>query len=307
MCALETDGSVQPSKRSMPLDPKRLDKPFTKLRKLVRKISKTPTQGEVHDIRTNTRRAEAILEALQLDQKRKGRRVLQAVTPMRKKAGDVRDMDVLTGFAATLSSDADGDCLVKLLEHLGEERARGARKLRKTVAKRRKKASTRLKACSALIEKKLDKRRSGKQREWPMDSAAAALRISGELSSWPTLSAKNLHPFRLKVKEMRYVLQLSGEDSELSDRLGAVKDQIGEWHDWTELNAIAKEILSDCRNCEVIARIDQTAKKKFKTAMQRAQQLRRNYFQGKSRPQQRGASKIAIKEPVLKAAAKLAA
>lgn len=114
----------------MALDAKKLDKPFLKLRKLVRKISKVPTQDEVHDIRTNTRHVEAILEALQLSRTPKGRRALRAVTPIRKKAGEVRDMDVLTGFSATLSSGRDAQCLVKLLEHLGEERARAAKKLR---------------------------------------------------------------------------------------------------------------------------------------------------------------------------------
>lgn len=250
----------------MPLDPKKLDKPLVKLRKLLRKMSNVPTQDEVHDIRTNTRRVEATLEALQLTRMRKGRRLLLAITPIRKRAGDVRDMDVLTGFSATLSSNHDGQCLVKLLEYLGEERARGASKLRKTVAKRRKTASKRLKACSSLLEKNFDKRIGKLQKEWPADAVAAALRMSGELTSWPRLSTGNLHSFRLKVKEMRYVLQLSGQEDELTDDLGEVKDRIGEWHDWTELDAIAREVLSECKNCGVITRIEQTAKQKFETA-----------------------------------------
>jgi CHAD domain-containing protein len=146
----------------MPLDRKKMEKPFIKLRKLLRKISKVPTQDEVHDIRTNTRRVEATLQALQLDGRRKGRRVLRAITPMRKKAGDVRDMDVLTGFSAMLSSKGDDQCLVKLLEHLGAARARGASRLRKTVAKRRKVAGMRLKACALLVEKNFDKRSASK-------------------------------------------------------------------------------------------------------------------------------------------------
>jgi len=289
----------------MPLDPKRLEKSFTKLRKLVRELSNDPTQDEVHDIRTNTRRVEATLQALQLDQRREGRRVLRAVTPMRKKAGDVRDMDVLTGFSATLSDDGDGQCLVKLLEYLGQERGRGAGKLRKTVAKHRRAASRSLQDCASLIEKKFDKRTSTKLKEWPVDATADALRISGELSSWPTLSANNLHPFRLKVKEMRYVLQLSGEDSDITTRLDEVKDRIGEWHDWAELYAITKKVLSDCKHCRVIAQIDQIAKERFRRALKAAQQLRAKYFRGEH--QKRNAQSSSIKEPVLKASARLAA
>jgi len=291
----------------MALDPKKLEKPLVKLRKLVRKISRVPTQDEVHDIRTNTRRVEATLHALQLDGGRKGRRLLRAITPMRKKAGDVRDMDVLTGFSARLSSNKNDQCLVKLLEHLGEARARGASKLRKTVAKRGKLAGRRLKACALLIEKNFDKRSTRRQREWPADATAAALRLSGEVTTWPRLSAHNLHPFRLKVKEMRNVLQLSGEESELADRMDEVKDQIGEWHDWTELDGIAKEVLSDCKNCKVVARIEQTAKQKLETALKAAQQLRSKYFEGYGARQKRNRQKVAIEEPVLKASARLAA
>jgi CHAD domain-containing protein len=291
----------------MPLDPNKLEKPFVKLRKLVRKMSKVPTQDEVHDIRTNTRRVEAMLQALQLGRRRKGRRVLRAVTPIRQKAGDVRDMDVLTGFSTMLSSNGDDQCLVRLLEHLGEERARGASKLRKTVAKRRKAASRRLKACASLVEKNFDKRGASKQSEWPADATAAALRMSGELTTWPRLSRRNLHPFRLKVKEMQYVLQLSGEDNELTEHLDKVKDQIGEWHDWTELDAIAKQVLSGCKNCKVIAQIEHIAKEKFETALKAAQQLRTKYFEPQGGRQNRNRKKVAIKEPVLKAAAGFAA
>lgn len=61
----------------MSLDLAELEKPLLKLRRVVRKISRVPTQDEVHDMRTNTRRVEAMLEALQLDRGRKGRRVLR--------------------------------------------------------------------------------------------------------------------------------------------------------------------------------------------------------------------------------------
>jgi CHAD domain-containing protein len=224
---------------------------------------------------------------------------------MRKKAGDVRDMDVLTGFSATLSSGGNDECLVKLLEHLGQERGRGASKLRKTIAQHKRAARRSLKGCVSLLEKNFDKRDSAKLKEWPIDAMADAMRISGELSSWPRLSSENLHAFRLKVKEMRYVLQLSGDDSELTERLGEVKDQIGEWHDWTELDAIAKRILSDCKHCKVIGQIEQIGKQKLESALKGAQQLRSIYFEPQGGRQKRNSKRITIKEPVLKASAAL--
>jgi len=227
--------------------------------------------------------------------------------PVRKEAGDVRDVDVLTGFSATLSKNGNDQCLVKLLEHLGQERGRSANKLSKTANKHRKAARRSLKDCASLIEKTFDKRSSTKIKQWPIDAMADALRISVELASWPKLSSTNLHPFRLKVKELRYVLQLSGEDSQLADRLDEVKDQIGEWHDWTELYAITKNILSDCKNCKLTPQIEHIVQQKFQTALAAARELRSKYFQRQAERKKRDSKKAAIPEPVLKASAGLAA
>jgi CHAD domain-containing protein len=164
-----------------------------------------------------------------------------------------------------------------------------------------------LKDCASLIERNFDKDRSTKQKQWPVRATSEALRISGELSTWPKLSSRNLHPFRLKVKEMLYVLQLSGEGSELTERLDEVKDQIGEWHDWTELDAIARSVLSDCKNCKVIAHIQHTAKQNFESALKGAHQLRANFFAPQGERRTGNSKKAVIKEPVLKASARLAA
>jgi len=291
----------------MALDAKKLEQPLLKLRKLLREASRVPGQDEVHDIRTNTRRVEAVVEALHLYKQRKGRRVLKAVTPIRKSAGVVRDMDVLTGFSATLSSNGQNSCLVRLLGFLREERARGARKLRKKISKRKSETSRRLKVCASSIKKTVDKHSVKVRRDWPVDAASTALRISAELGKWPSLSTDNLHAFRLKVKELRYVLQLSGQRNALTERLGEVKDQIGEWHDWIELRAIAKAVLSDCKNCSLVSRIENTARQRFETALKSAQSLRDANFGKQGGRDARSRKRGSIKEAVLKASAELAA
>jgi len=291
----------------MALDPKKLEKPLVKLRKLLRKTSRVPGQDEVHDIRTNTRRVEAVVEALHLRKKRKGRRVLKAVTPIRKPAGHVRDMDVLTGFCATLSNNGEDPCLVRLLEVLDQRRARRARKLRKTISKQRSKISRRLKACASLIKKHVDKSSAKVRREWPVDAALTALRVSTELMKWPGLSTDNLHAFRLKVKELRYILQLSGQHNALNERSGEVKDQIGEWHDWIELGAIANDVLSNCKDCTLIARIQSIARQRFEIALKSAQSLREVHLEEQGSRDVGSRKKGSIKEAVLKASAELAA
>jgi CHAD domain-containing protein len=291
----------------MALDPQKLEKPLLKLRKTLKKMNKRPSPELVHDLRTNTRKVEATVHALQLDRKRKGRGVLKVLTPLRKRAGKVRDMDVLTGFAATLSEGSGNECLVRLLEHLGEVRLRGARKLNRAAAQRKQSASRRLKKCLNFIERKL---KTSKKRdedfEWPVDAAAAAMHIAGEVQAWPKLNKNNLHPFRLKVKELRNVLQLSGEKGELMGMLGDVKDVIGEWHDWTELSAIAKELLPDCPEHDLVKQIEDVTRKKFASALKIANRLRASYFEDSRLRRKRGRRSKASDFPLLKSAARLA-
>jgi CHAD domain-containing protein len=67
---------------------------------------------------------------------------------------------------------------------------------------------------------------------------------------------KNIHPFHLKVKELRNVLQLGqNSDSKLIAELGAVKDQVGLWHDWSELAAISSKVLDHGVGCPIAAQI----------------------------------------------------
>ena len=286
----------------MPLDPSQVDRPFKKLRKLLKKLPKQPSPKQVHDIRTRTRRVEATLFAFSLDQKRAGKRLLKAVTPVRKRAGRVRDMDVLTGFASTLAANPDKECVTELLEHLGKQRFDGARKLHKAAVRNRKLASRSLKRCSSSIAKRVNGKKV--RNDWAIDASAAALQLSTELAKWPKLTAGNLHPFRLKVKELRNVLQLSGKDSNVVEMLAEVKDAIGEWHDWTELGNIADQVLDHAHNCELRNQIRNEARARFDKAILLANNTRAKLFET---PHSKRARTRPLKDQVLEASATLAA
>jgi CHAD domain-containing protein len=292
----------------MPLDRDKLEKSFRKLRKLLKSAAKQPSPEEVHDLRTRTRRLEATLHALMLDQKRDGRRLIKIVSPIRKKAGKVRDMDVLTGFAATLAND-DQECLTQLLEHLGAKRLQSARRLRETVVQKRKKARRRLRRYSGLVTRTTSRRSASNNPAWPVDATAIALQLSSQLTAWPRLNSSNLHPYRLKVKELRYVLQLAeGHDSKFVDALGQVKDAIGEWHDWSELAAVAAGTLDHGSGCPVLKQIRDTTTAKFGHALSLAEAMRKKFLgssSGRNAHRRSGPGKL--KQPVLITAAGLAA
>jgi phosphoribosylaminoimidazole carboxylase PurE protein len=53
------------------------------------------------------------------------------------------------------------------------------------------------------------------------------MKCARELSEWPALDASNIHEFRLKVKQLRYILQLFADaDSDFVGALGDVQREI---------------------------------------------------------------------------------
>jgi CHAD domain-containing protein len=288
------------------------EKLVRKLRKSFKNLPKDPSPDNVHKLRTQTRRLEAIVAALTPNQNGKAQRVLKAVAPVRKAAGDVRDMDVLVGNSLTLSPNGHGNSVVRLVEHLGGMRMKSARNLVDTVAEQRKNARRALKQYLKLIGNRLGGKkqgtRSGRTSGAPaIDAVAVTLNLIAELNQWPKLNAANLHPFRLKVKELRYILELAEDkDARFVEVLGKVKDEIGDWHDWQELLRIANQVLGD-EDRALLKRIEEIGKKKFTKALTAANAMRAEYLAGSAEV---GSGKklrvMPLKEPAVKSAAALA-
>lgn len=257
----------------MKLDPNSVQKPLRNLRKQLNAFPPNPRPEDVHSLRMQTRKLEATVAALVLDREKKSRSLLKLITPVRKAAGKVRDMDVLVGDALTLSGDQPGEGLVRLVQHLSRMRVKSARKLHDIVRRKRQPARKRLKQSSKLLKRKL------KDHSGAIDGDAAPQILITELRRWPALDANNLHEFRIRIKELRYMLQLGEEaDEKLVDRLGDVKDAIGEWHDWIELLKIAKKVLDSRADGGVLQQIDKIGQEKFQVALAAANQLRERYF-----------------------------
>jgi CHAD domain-containing protein len=266
----------------MALEANQIEKSVRKLRKAVRRVSKQPHPEEVHDLRTGVRRLEAILAVLQLSDRPNERRVLRLLSGVRKKAGKVRDMDVLTSHASTVQVEGEQECLIQLLEHLGAERYRHARRLRRVLKKDGGAIRRGLKRTAAKLENILDNARngaSGTHKETPNEAAAATLHLSAELADPPTLDRRNLHPYRLRVKELRYVLQMAenGANKEFVACLGECKDAIGEWHDWDELMGIANKVL-DHPNCKLIHKLRTISREKYGFALTITNRMRALYL-----------------------------
>jgi CHAD domain-containing protein len=256
----------------MKLRPDQIEKPLKKLGKDLSTFPANPRPEDVHSLRTQTRRLEAVIAAVSLEREKHPRRLLKRITPVRKAAGDVRDMDVLIGDVLTMSGDRESEPAVLLVQHLARRRVKHARKLRDLLRKERRDISTHLRQSSKLIRKKM-------KDDGAPDSEAAPQILITELSHWPDLEEGNLHLFRIRTKELRYMLQLNDQaDQKLVDALGEVKDTIGEWHDWVELEKIARKLLDPKSDSELLQRIRQTRGEKLKIALAAANRMRDKYF-----------------------------
>jgi CHAD domain-containing protein len=267
----------------MAIDLERIHKSLRKLRKLTAELPKDPSPEKVHKLRTNARKVEAIFSALSLDSQKNERQLIKRLRRIRKRAGKVRDLDVLTADLATVHVNGETECQVRLLEHLGAERRKQAAKLRDCVRERRARLKTRLRRASANLDEALG------DTEFHPESLAAAesLRLSSALEIPKRLNKRNLHAYRLKLKHLRDVLELAPEHPAIVEDLSEAKDAIGEWHDWKELIAIANEVLDHGSNCKLMRNLKETADSKFAHALRVAENLRRTYLQNSSQSRKR--------------------
>lgn len=252
----------------MALDTNRLTKPLKKLRKLVKKIGRKPPPGKIHSLRTNTRRIEAMFDAFHVNGSPRDP-VLRPLKRCRKRAGKVREMDVLTRFASTLHPRGEDECMVQLLERLGSKRRKYARRLYSEIRRDQRTLHKNLQPSQPAAQRPEDPEN---------DAAAIALRLAAELGTPERLGRTNLHPYRLKIKQLRNILRLASRHTKLVDDLGQVKDAIGEWHDWEELGAFARKVLDHGPRCGILREIKRAAQQKYDRALRLAIELRRKYL-----------------------------
>ncbi len=252
----------------MKIDADKALSPGRRLRKLLKSFSAHPSPEDVHALRTQTRKLEAALHVLFPGDEQTPRRLLKLLAPMRKAAGRVRDMDVLIAKVSALAVDPDRPSLVKLVDRMARVRRTHAKRLAKAVASHGKRTRKLLKSCMLRI------RQTAAESAFHVSSARVRA-LAAEIDRWPKLSAGNLHEFRLRAKEIWYILRLSSDaDPQAVDLFGRVKDAAGEWHDWLELKNLAQQVLIAHSDGAALRAIRRTAREKLRDALIAANALR---------------------------------
>jgi len=287
----------------------RIQNSTRKVRKFLQKNSKAPGSRAVHDVRTNSRRLANMFLALGLASKGKVKRVLSNLEEIIKTTGKVRDLDVLTAEAMAVRHSGEKECRVQLLEYLGAQRYRYARKLRRTIQKTDPDLRRRLKQSSRRAEKIVKMAVDDPAGSNAISSAMAkSIKLSSDLQRPARLSRSNLHPYRVRVKELLNVLKLSERpaDPKFLDRLGEVKDAIGEWHDWEKLVTVARDLSDHAASCKLIKGLKGSSDSKYERALSLTNHLRSDYLAGSGKRKRLRSGKSTVSEPVLKEVAAIA-
>jgi CHAD domain-containing protein len=170
-----------------------------------------------------------MIEALDVNCKRNERRSFRHLARIRKRAGKIRDMDVLTGYASTVQVEEGRDCLVQLLEYLGAERYRRAEQLHALIRKYGAELRRRLKRTLAHVQKSIPghSKKGARIRNTAADAMAFVLKLFNELAVPATLNRNNLHAYRLKIKQLRYVLEMADDPGNQAQCAPAFADAMG--------------------------------------------------------------------------------
>ena len=210
-----------------------------------------PKREAVHQLRTTTRRMEALLNAAKRRRPgnikfgRKVDKALKALKPIRKAAGPVRDMDVQRGLLEDLLKAKGAAIFEAKGSFLNDE----ARKLQAKLKNYRYDAAIELAFVIAdVVDEELERVSplnldlSGITWTSLLKEARAVERRSARRLD--VADPTSLHDYRKGSKSARYLAEMEDESAQserFAKRMKKVLDAIGGWHDWMLLTQLAKK------------------------------------------------------------------
>lgn len=289
----------------MAVDHQRTRHLFKKLSQLLGQNASRPHAEAVHDLRTISRRVEALLDALATEPDRNQRKLLRRLKRLRRRAGRVRDIDVQIIALRTLKIGRDSARRGQLARHLNDRRSRRERKLQKaldpkTVRNLRRRLtrveSALLKPAPAPRPATAAAPAKPPQKE-EVQPVSLALRMFATIAKQQgAFTEATLHRFRNRSKRVRYVAEMAGDDPEAKRIVSQIKrmqDAIGDWHDWFTLTQTAQKLFTGPVDSPLIAALRNVTRAKFIEATRHASDLKRNLL---------GRAQAALKPAALKPA-----
>jgi CHAD domain-containing protein len=262
----------------MPIDLKRSRLAFQRLSRELTKLAKNPAPESVHKFRTNSRRVEAVLSEVAPELNRNDKKLLKLLSRLRKKAGQVRDLDVEIASLRSLKIPEGNGHKSQFVDALVEERARHEQKLAKAFNH----------ATSNEVRKRL--KRAASELEIPRNTEPLTLTLSklAKLGrDHTTLTERTLHQYRIIGKRARYIAELADKDAEakrIIDQLKHMQDVIGDWHDWLKLTQRAEALFGGVRDSALVAMLRNVTQAKFRQSVDAVAETRAVLSNKKAEP-----------------------
>jgi CHAD domain-containing protein len=264
---------------------------FDRMSRQLARAAKEPSPENVHRLRTNSRRVEALVDHLTADGGNK-KKLLKSLSKLRKKAGRVRDLDVQIAFLQQLKVPDRNNHRAQLLNALTEEQQARSRKLAKKLASGK----------AAKLRKRLQKAKADTQCNGvdPLLLAFASLPQPGPAA----LSPKSLHAWRIAAKHSRYLAELAPDGETSSHFVAELKqaqDAIGQWHDILKLTERAEALFGGVRDSSLVSALQNITRARFRRAGNALQSVLRAVSDLKAeqpvrrlRPQPAARSEVAV-------------
>ena len=219
----------------------------------VSKVLDDAKPKSVHRLRTTVRRIESLVSYANPDIGKKEERTLEKMADLRKRAGKVRDLDVLAGLLGNLGNGSAAKDRKTLADVLEKKRAQQTKRLVSALKKLHEgKFFGRLHRIAQEAAVPRDKNRPLA----PLEEAKAQLsRMADDLGSGEKLNPSRLHEARVTLKRLRYLAELAEGSTAQKDfihKLKSTQDAIGNWHDWLELTQRAEKQFSDRANSALV-------------------------------------------------------
>jgi CHAD domain-containing protein len=253
---------------------------FQKLERDLVKVCSRQNAESVHRFRSAARRLQTLLEELLPAHGRRHRKLLKALSRIRKRAGKVRDLDVQLSALRSLKIPQEPRRKSQLMNGLIELRAGHEKKLRKALNKQ------------AVRETLRRLRRAAKdvKSATASDPLALARKMLGRAPVPDTRGAQTeevLHHYRIIGKRARYIAELappSTEAAEFITQLKCMQDAAGDWHDWFTLTRTAANRLGDVHESSLVAALHNVTGAKFRSAVAALSAVRAGQTMAKPAP-----------------------
>lgn len=259
----------------MGIKAERVIEPLERMRTLILDWPEEPSPKHVHDLRTTARRLQSLAKLAGLEHNGHAPKLWRAVRSVRKAASKARDLDVFAELLLSLRSSRNDASKQRLIKHIQSLRPEALGALDHTVSKYQK----RIRRGLTLERIQTLKSVSGVRAEMGEVDACcekAVRKQASRLASTGKVEESNAHEFRVRVKRLRDMLGFCDNASqETLAKLGELKDLLGEWHDWQELQLLAKDALQSPADQRFVHALQRVTKIKLTRALRFANQLSR--------------------------------